>query len=49
MQANSFQRHESRYFYALLALGALVVFLGYLAMHNEQQKALVQTAFGDFA
>ena len=37
MQSNSFQRHESRYFYVLLALGALFVFLGYLGMHEMEE------------
>ena len=37
MQSNSFQRHESRYFYVLLALGALFVFLGYLGMHAMEE------------
>ena len=37
MLSNSFQRHESRYFYALVALGAVLVFLGYLGMHEMEE------------
>jgi len=37
MSSTSFSRNESRYFYALLGLGVLVVFLGYLGMHMMEE------------
>ena len=47
MQSNSFPRHESRYFYALVALGALVVFLGYLAMHMMEEQGHIVTGMNN--
>lgn len=47
MQSNSFLRHESRYFYALVALGALVVFLGYLAMHMMEEQGHIVTGMNN--
>ncbi len=37
MSSTTFSRNESRYFYALLALGVFVVFLGYLGMHQMEE------------
>ena len=37
MSSTSVSRNESRNFYILLALGALVVFLGYLGMHTMEE------------
>jgi molybdopterin-containing oxidoreductase family membrane subunit len=37
MSSTTFSRNESRYFYALLALGVFVVFLGYLGMHAMEE------------
>lgn len=37
MSSTPFSRNESRYFYALAALGLLVVFLGYLGMHSMEE------------
>lgn len=37
MSSTSFSRNESRYFYALAALGLFVVFLGYLGMHQMEE------------
>ena len=37
MSSTSFTRNESRYFYALAALGLFVVFLGYLGMHQMEE------------
>lgn len=37
MSSTSFSRNESRYFYALAALGVFIVFLGYLGMHSMEE------------
>ncbi len=37
MSSTAFSRNESRYFYALLALGVFIVFLGYLGMHTMEE------------
>ena len=37
MSSNTFSRNESRYFYALAALGVFIVFLGYLGMHAMEE------------
>ena len=37
MSSTSFNRNDSRYFYALAALGLFVVFLGYLGMHAMEE------------
>jgi len=37
MSSTSFSRNESRNFYALVALGLFIVFLGYLGMHNMEE------------
>lgn len=37
MSSTTFSRNESRYFYALAALGVLIVFLGYLGMHSMEE------------
>ncbi|MFA6903063.1 MAG: NrfD/PsrC family molybdoenzyme membrane anchor subunit [Gallionellaceae bacterium] len=37
MSSTSFSRNESRYFYALAALGLFIVFLGYLGMHQMEE------------
>lgn len=37
MSSTSISRNESRNFYILVALGALVVFLGYLGMHTMEE------------
>ncbi len=37
MSSTSFSRNEERYFYILIALGALFVFLGYLGMHQMEE------------
>ncbi len=37
MSSTSFSRKEERYFYILIALGALFVFLGYLGMHQMEE------------
>lgn len=37
MSSSSFSRNESRYFYALVALGLFIVFLGYLGMHTMEE------------
>jgi molybdopterin-containing oxidoreductase family membrane subunit len=37
MSSTSFSRNESRYFYALAALGVFIVFLGYLGMHTMEE------------
>lgn len=47
MQSNTFSRYESRYFYALVALGALFVFLGYLAMHTMEEHGHIVTGMNN--
>ena len=47
MSSNYFSRHETRYFYALLVLGALVVFLGYLAMHTMEEHGHIVTGMNN--
>jgi Ni/Fe-hydrogenase subunit HybB-like protein len=37
MSSTSFSRNESRYFYALVAMGLFIVFLGYLGMHTMEE------------
>lgn len=37
MSSTAFSRNESRYFYALAALGVFIVFLGYLGMHTMEE------------
>ena len=37
MSSTTFSRNESRYFYALAALGVFIVFLGYLGMHTMEE------------
>ena len=37
MSSTTFSRNESRYFYALAALGVFIVFLGYLGMHAMEE------------
>ncbi|HUX91812.1 MAG TPA: NrfD/PsrC family molybdoenzyme membrane anchor subunit [Gallionellaceae bacterium] len=47
MQSKTFSRYESRYFYALVALGALFVFLGYLAMHTMEEHGHIVTGMNN--
>jgi molybdopterin-containing oxidoreductase family membrane subunit len=47
MSSKSFSRYESRYFYALVALGALFVFLGYLAMHTMEEHGHIVTGMNN--
>lgn len=37
MSSTAFSRNESRYFYALAALGLFIIFLGYLGMHTMEE------------
>jgi molybdopterin-containing oxidoreductase family membrane subunit len=47
MQSKTFSRYESRYFYALVALGGLFVFLGYLAMHTMEEHGHIVTGMNN--
>ena len=47
MLSKSFSRYESRYFYALVALGAFFVFLGYLAMHTMEEHGHIVTGMNN--
>ena len=47
MLSKSFSRYESRYFYALVALGALFVFMGYLAMHTMEEHGHIVTGMNN--
>jgi Ni/Fe-hydrogenase subunit HybB-like protein len=47
MLSKSFSRHETRYFYALVALGAFFVFLGYLAMHSMEEHGHIVTGMNN--
>ena len=47
MASIPFSRNESRYYYALLALGALVVFLGYLGMHTMEVHGHIVTGMNN--
>jgi len=47
MQSKTFSRHESRYFYALVALGVFVVFLGYLGMHTMEEHGHIVTGMNN--
>lgn len=47
MSSTSFSRYESRYFYALVALGAFVVFLGYLSMHTMEEHGHIVTGMNN--
>ncbi len=47
MQAKSFTRNEPFYFYALVAVGAFFVFLGYLAMHTMEVHGHIVTGMNN--
>lgn len=47
MSSSSFSRNESRYFWALVALGGLFVFLGYLAMHAMEEHGHIITGMNN--
>lgn len=47
MSSTSFSRYESRYFYALVALGALFVLFGYLAMHTMEEHGHIVTGMNN--
>ena len=47
MLSKSFARNESRFFYALVALGGFVVFLGYLAMHTMEEHGHIVTGMNN--
>jgi molybdopterin-containing oxidoreductase family membrane subunit len=47
MSSTTFSRYESRYFYALVALGLFVVFLGYLAMHTMEEHGHIVTGMNN--
>ncbi len=47
MISKSFSRYESRFFYALVALGALVIFMGYLAMHTMEEHGHIVTGMNN--
>jgi len=47
MLSKSFSRYETRYFYALIALGAFFVFLGYLAMHTMEEHGHIVTGMNN--
>lgn len=47
MLSKSFSRYETRYFYALVALGAFFVFLGYLAMHTMEEHGHIVTGMNN--
>lgn len=47
MQSKSFSRNEPFYFYALVALGAFFVFLGYLAMHTMEEHGHIVTGMNN--
>jgi len=47
MLSKSFSRLETRYFYALVALGAFFVFLGYLAMHTMEEHGHIVTGMNN--
>src|SRR5512147_1149645 len=43
MSANTFARYENRFFYALVALGGLIVALGLMAMHYMEERGHIVT------
>lgn len=47
MSSTTFSRNESRYFYALVALGLLVVLLGYLGMHAMEEHGHIITGMNN--
>jgi molybdopterin-containing oxidoreductase family membrane subunit len=47
MLANSFARYENRFFYALAALGGLVVAVGLLAMHYMEEHGHIVTGMNN--
>ena len=47
MSSNSLSRNETRYFYPLVALGALFVLLGYVAMHMMEEHGHIITGMNN--
>jgi len=47
MASSAFSRNESRYFYALVALGLFVVLLGYLGMHAMEEHGHIITGMNN--
>ena len=47
MLANSFARNENRFFYALVALGGLVVAIGLMAMHYMEEHGHIVTGMNN--
>lgn len=47
MSSSSFSRNESRYFWALVAVGALFVLFGYLAMHAMEEHGHIITGMNN--
>lgn len=47
MLANSFARNENRYFYALVALGGLIVAMGMMAMHYMEEHGHIVTGMNN--
>lgn len=47
MLSKSFSRYETRFFYALVALGAVFVFMGYLAMHTMEEHGHIVTGMNN--
>ncbi len=47
MLSKSFSRYETRFFYALVALGAFFVFLGYLSMHTMEEHGHIVTGMNN--
>jgi molybdopterin-containing oxidoreductase family membrane subunit len=47
MASSTFSRNESRYFYALVALGLIVVLLGYLGMHAMEEHGHIITGMNN--
>jgi Ni/Fe-hydrogenase subunit HybB-like protein len=47
MLAKSFARYENRYFYALVALGGLIVAMGYMAMHYMETHGHIVTGMNN--
>ncbi|HEY6096177.1 MAG TPA: NrfD/PsrC family molybdoenzyme membrane anchor subunit [Gallionellaceae bacterium] len=47
MLANTFARYENRFFYALVALGGLIVAIGLLAMHYMEEHGHIVTGMNN--
>ena len=47
MLSKSFTRYENRYFYALVALGGLIVAMGFMAMHYMEEHGHIVTGMNN--